>query len=130
MALFKLMFIIEYRKNPTMSYLRIKLKFFIWFTSKYGDKWSICDKMTLCARMGGLWGDLTTIVWIVKYLQRSIYIWNKISKYIVFQCGMDHFQPIPLHIAYNFHHFEPIEYVSLVYLDFHLFPQQTIPKFT
>jgi hypothetical protein len=68
MALFKLMFIIEYRKNPTMSYLKIKFKF---FTSKYGDKWSICDKMTLCARMGGLLGDLTTIVWIVKYLQRS-----------------------------------------------------------
>jgi hypothetical protein len=27
------------------------------------------------------------------------------------QCGMD-FQSIPLHIAYNYQHFEPIQYVN------------------
>ncbi len=61
--------------------------------------------------MGGLSGDLIVIFSIVKYLQRLIYIWNKISKCIMFQCGMD-FQSIPLHIAYNFQHFEPIQYVN------------------
>jgi hypothetical protein len=31
-------------KNTTMSYLKIKSKFFVWFTSNHGHKWtSICD---------------------------------------------------------------------------------------
>jgi len=39
------MFIIEYRKNPTLSYSIFKSKFVVWFTSKHGHKWtSICDK--------------------------------------------------------------------------------------
>ncbi len=39
------MFIIEYRKSSTMSYSRIKSKFFVWFASRHGHKWtSICDK--------------------------------------------------------------------------------------
>jgi hypothetical protein len=55
-------------------------------------------KMTLNASMGGLKGDFIVIFWIVKYLQRGIYIWNKVSNNIMSQCGMD-FQSIPLHIA-------------------------------
>jgi hypothetical protein len=35
--------------------------------------------MALSANKGGLWGDFTTIFWIAKYLQRPIYIWNKVS---------------------------------------------------
>jgi hypothetical protein len=83
-------------------------------------------KMTLCAMMGGLWGDFTAIFWIVEYLQKLIYIWNKISKRIISQCGMN-FQSIPLNITYDSQHFEPIEYVT-VYLYFHIFFKQMIPK--
>jgi hypothetical protein len=61
--------------------------------------------------MGGLWGDFIVIFCIVEYLQMPIYIWNKVLKCIMSQCGMD-FQSIPLHIAYNFQHFEPIQYVN------------------
>jgi hypothetical protein len=68
-------------------------------------------KMALSANMGGLWGDFIVIFWIIEYLQRPIYIWNKISKCIMSQCGMD-FQSIPLHIAYNSQHFEQIQYVN------------------
>ncbi len=57
-------------------------------------------KMALSASMGGLWGDFSAIFWIAKYLQKSIYIWNKISKCIMFRCGMD-FQSIPLYITYS-----------------------------
>jgi hypothetical protein len=41
-------------------------------------------KMALSVSMGGLWGDFTTIFWIIEYLQGPIYIWNKISKHIMF----------------------------------------------
>ncbi len=67
--------------------------------------------MTLNVIMKGLWGDFTVIFSIVKYLKRLIYIWNKVLKCIMFQCGID-FQSISLHIAYNFQHFEPIQYVN------------------
>jgi hypothetical protein len=62
------------------------------------NKHQYVTKMALSASMGGLKGDFTIIFWIAKYLQRPIYIWNKISKNIMSQCGMD-FQFIPLHIA-------------------------------
>jgi hypothetical protein len=62
------------------------------------NKHQYVTKMALSASMGGLKGDFTIIFWIAKYLQRPIYIWNKISKHIMSQCGMD-FQFIPLHIA-------------------------------
>jgi hypothetical protein len=45
--------------------------------------------MTLNASMGSLWGDFLVIFWIIEYLQRSIYIWNKVSNCIMSQCGMD-----------------------------------------
>jgi hypothetical protein len=57
--------------------------------------------MALNATMGGLWGDFTTIFWIIEYLQRPIYIWNKVSKCIMSRCGMD-FQSILLQIVCNF----------------------------
>jgi hypothetical protein len=41
--------------------------------------------MALSATMGGF----ITTFWIDKYLQRPIYIWNKISKHIMSQCEMD-----------------------------------------
>ncbi len=47
-------------------------------------------------------------IWIVEYLQRPIYIWNKVSKHIMSRCGMA-FQSIPLHITYNSQHFELIQ---------------------
>jgi hypothetical protein len=72
-------------------------------------------KMALCPMMGCLYGNFIAIFWIFDYLQMLIYIWNKISKHIIFQCGMD-FQSIPLHIAYNFQHFKPIEYVNGLFL--------------
>jgi hypothetical protein len=68
-------------------------------------------KMTLNASRGGLWGDFIAIFWIVQYIQKLIYIGNKVSKCIMSQCGMD-FQYIPLHIAYNSEHFKPIQYVN------------------
>jgi hypothetical protein len=68
-------------------------------------------KMTLNVSMGGLWGDFTTIFWIIEYLQRPFYIWVKLSKCIMIRCGMD-FQSIPLHIACSFQHFEPLQYVN------------------
>jgi hypothetical protein len=61
--------------------------------------------------MGSLCGDFTIIFWISEYLQRPIYIWNKVSKCLMSQCGMG-FQSIPLCITYNFEHFEPIQYVN------------------
>jgi len=85
-------------------------------------------KMALNANMGGLWGDFIVIFWITKYLQRLIYIWNKISKCIMSQCGMD-FQSIPLHIAYNSQHFEQIQYVNGLFKSLSIF-QINDPKVT
>jgi len=56
--------------------------------------------MALSASMGGLWGDFIAIFWIIEYLQKLIYIWNNVSKRIMFRCGM-HFQSMLLHIVYN-----------------------------
>jgi hypothetical protein len=76
-------------------------------------------KMALSVTMGRVWGDFNMIFWIIEYLQKSIYIWNKISKCIMSRCGID-FQSILLYIVYNFQHFEVIEYV-MVYFSLYLF---------
>jgi hypothetical protein len=68
-------------------------------------------KMALSVSMGGLWINFNIIFWIIEYLQRPIYIWNKASKCIMSRCGME-FQSIPLHIMYSFQYFEPIQYVN------------------
>jgi hypothetical protein len=39
--------------------------------------------MSQSATIGSLWGDFTTIFWIVEYLQWPIYDWNKDSNRIV-----------------------------------------------
>jgi hypothetical protein len=80
-------------------------------------------KMALSANMGGLWGDFTIIFWITKYLQRLIYIWNKISKCIMSQCDMD-FQSIPLHIMYILNQFN----MFIVYVGIFLFLKLMNPK--
>jgi hypothetical protein len=46
-------------------------------------------KMAFSASMGGLWRDFTTIFWMAEYLKSPIYNSNKVSKHIMFQCGMD-----------------------------------------
>jgi hypothetical protein len=66
-------------------------------------------KVVKSATMGALLRDLTTIFQIKSYLQRAIYVWNKMSKHIISQCEMD-FQTILLYIAYDSQHFEAIEY--------------------
>jgi len=75
-------------------------------------------KMALCVMMGGFWGDFTTIFWIVEYLQK-IFIWNKILKHIMFQCGMN-FQSIPLHICMTLNILSQL-IMLMVYLSLHNF---------
>jgi hypothetical protein len=73
--------------------------------------------------------DFIVIFWIlIEYLQRPIYVWNKILKCIRSQCEMD-FQSIPLHTVYNFQHFKPIEFFNGVLSSFYVF-QQIIPKWS
>jgi len=89
------MFIIECKKNPSMSYLKIKSKYFVIFASRHmvTNEHQYVTKMTLNASVRGLRGDFIAMFLMVEYIQRPIYIWNKISKCIMFQCGMD-FQSI------------------------------------
>jgi hypothetical protein len=76
------MFTIEYKKNPTMSYLRkIPSFFFYLHQGMITNEHQNVTNMALSVSMEGLWGDFIAIFWIVKYLQRSIYAWNKISKH-------------------------------------------------
>jgi hypothetical protein len=44
--------------------------------------------------------DFLVIFWIAKYLQMLIYIWNKISKCIMSQCGMD-FQSLTYSVQFS-----------------------------
>jgi len=94
----------------SMAHSRINwIKNFVWFAWKYGHKLtSICDKNN--NKM--LWW---VVCWEIslQFSENIIYIWNKTSKHIMSQCGKD-FQSIPLHITYNFQHFEPIEHVNNV----------------
>jgi hypothetical protein len=106
------MFIIEYEKSSTMSQLIINPSFlFDLHEGIIGNAHEYVTTMAQSVSMGGLWGDFIVIFWIAKYLQRSFYIFLKMPKHIIFQCGMD-FQFVPSHIAYEFQHFEPIEYVN------------------
>jgi hypothetical protein len=38
---------------------------------------SYIKNLSISALDGGLWGDFITIYWISKYLDCSIYVWNK-----------------------------------------------------
>jgi hypothetical protein len=96
------MFIIEYKKAQWCWIWEINPSFF--FELHQGlviNERQYVIKMALSAPRRGLWGDFTTIFLIGEYLQKSIYIWNKKSKCIMFQSGMD-FHFIALHIIYNF----------------------------
>ncbi len=84
-------------------------------------------KMALCASMGGLCGDFTTIFWIVKYLPKPIYIWNKVSNCITFQFDMD-FQSIPLHITCTILNIFNQFNMLMFYLGFRLLFKLMIPK--
>ncbi len=53
--------------------------------------------MGLNVNMGGLWEDFITIFWIGNFLQKPIYVWNIMSKHIMFHCGMD----FNLSLTYN-----------------------------
>jgi hypothetical protein len=104
-----------------MSYSKIKSKFFVCLhQSMVTNAHQYVTKMTLNVTVGGLWIDFIAIFWITKYLQRPIYIWNKISKCIMFRCGV-YFQFIPSHKTHNLHHFGPIEYVNDLFKSFKFF---------
>jgi hypothetical protein len=92
------------------------------------NEYEYVTKMAQSATMGHLWGDLITMFWMTKYLQRPIYVWNKISKCIMSRCGID-FQSIPLLITYNSQHFELIEYENGVLRFLHAF-EPNDPKVT
>jgi hypothetical protein len=65
------MFIGEYKKNSTMSYSRIKSKLSFLFDlhqDMASNEHQYVTKMALCVTMKSLWGDFTTIFWIVEYL--------------------------------------------------------------
>jgi hypothetical protein len=115
------MFIIEYKESLIMLHLKMKSKFFVQFASRYSHKWtSICEKMAQNVTRGSLWGDFTIILYIDKYLQRPIYIWNRISKHIMSQCGMN-FQTIPLYITCSSQHFEQLDYFNGAPRSLHVF---------
>jgi hypothetical protein len=72
-------------KKPKQFYIR-KLNPSFLFDLHEGmvtNEHKYVKKITLNVNMGGLWGDFTSIFWIVEHLQRSIYIWNKLSKHIM-----------------------------------------------
>ncbi len=73
-------------------------------------------------------GNFITTFWIIQYLQRPIYIWNKISKHTMSQYGVN-FQLILLHIVYISQHFEPIKYDNCVFGFLHAF-ETNDPKMT
>ncbi len=41
-------------------------------------------KMALSVSMGSLWGNFNTIFWIIEYLERPIYSWNKYQNALCF----------------------------------------------
>ena len=54
--------------------------------------------------------------WILEYLQRPIYVWNKLSKRIMAKCRVD-YNDDSLHIAFSLGpnkdgHYEPIDYIQ------------------
>jgi hypothetical protein len=99
------MFIIEHIKSQQCRIQKLNPSFLCdLHQGMVTNEHRYMTKMTLSASMGSLWGYFIAIFWIVEYLQRPIYIWNKVSKCIMSQCGMD-FQSILLHITYNSQHF-------------------------
>ncbi len=95
-----------------MSYSKIRSKLFLnLHQSTFRNEHEYVTKMAQNVKMKGLEGDFVASFWIVEYFKRHIYVWNKILKHIMSQCGMD-FRFFPLDISYNCQHFEPFEYVN------------------
>jgi len=56
------MFIIEYRKNSTMLYSKLKSKLFVWLhQGMVINEHQHVTKMALSVSVGSLWGDFTKI---------------------------------------------------------------------
>jgi hypothetical protein len=88
------MFTIEYKKTQQCHIQELNPSFlFNLHQGMVTNEHQYVTKMTLNASVGDLWGNFTTMFWIIQYLQRPIYIWNKISKCIMSRCDMD-FQSI------------------------------------
>jgi hypothetical protein len=118
------MFITKCRKIQQCTFKN----FFIWFTTRYSDKWTwICTKMAQCDTMGNLWGDFITFV-LRKIIYKGQFMFGIKYQNTMFWCGVG-FQSIPLHIVYNFQHFESIEYDNGVPRFFHAF-EPNDPKVT
>jgi hypothetical protein len=73
------MFIIEYKKNQQCRIQELNSIFlFDLHQGMVIIEYQYVTKMALNASMVDLWGYFITIFWIVEYLQRPIYIWNKV----------------------------------------------------
>jgi hypothetical protein len=84
------MFIIEYRKCPKCCIQELDPSFLFDLHQDMNTNEHQCvTKMILNVTLGCLWGDFITIFWIAEYLQMPIYIWNKVLKRIMFECGID-----------------------------------------
>jgi hypothetical protein len=78
------MFIIGYRKKLKCHIQELNpSSLFDLHQNMVTNEHQYVIKMALSVSMEGLWGDFTTIFWIIEYLQRPIYIWNKVSKCIM-----------------------------------------------
>ncbi len=75
---------------------------------QFSNEHQYIEKISQSAIVGALWEDFTSIFWMVEYLQRPIYVWNKYSNRMMCKCGLN-YQIDLLHIAYSNQHFEPIE---------------------
>jgi len=61
--------LVNTKKNPKILYWKIKSSFlFDLHQNMVTNEHQYVTKMTLCATMGSVWGDFTTIFWIVEYL--------------------------------------------------------------
>jgi hypothetical protein len=79
------MFIIEYKKTQQCRIRKLHPSFlFNLYQGMVINEHQYVTKMALNVSMGGLWKYFTSIFWIVEYLPRLIYIWNKVSKHIMF----------------------------------------------
>jgi hypothetical protein len=71
------------------------------------DKITHIQKMSLPTLNGGLWGNFTSIYWVLKYLQCPIHIWNTNSYRIMMKVGNENSSHV-LNILYANNHFEHV----------------------
>ncbi len=87
------------------------------------------NKMLQNATNGGLWGDFTTIFWILQYIQRPIHVWCKTSARIMTKCGEGCNLTFLMHLAFWNQHFEPIETMILSNLQSEISKTEWGPNF-